>query len=233
MVVAPLDEASTSVEQQHQQRRATTDEADGAPLSRKNDDKPPKPSPPGTAARKAAKVTAGNVAQEVEAFGEDLVSDFEHIGDLLHTHKNQKLDIGDVTLEMIGRALFNSVMIYGITDIRLLIRQRPDEIQGDPLLIQKFLDLPINVVDLMKVVLANTSLLDEHITKSDIEMYSSAVKRYGDEVRKRAALELEHNNRERRGTIYQSLPPDDTATLEVLDDSNCARELVYAIAVDR
>lgn len=189
-----------------------------------------------TAAFHVVQSAARAVAQEVDAFDEDLVSDFMHIGDLFHAPKNnQSFDMGDNMFEKTAHALFNSVMIYGIADFRKLMRQHPDEIQGDMLLVNAFMKLPITDSDIMKVVQANFPLLQKYMKKGEVEMYLSALQRYGREVQLQAALEMKNRNRQpnRRGSIYQTLRASKCVTIEVFEDTNSMKELVYSIAVDR
>jgi hypothetical protein len=189
----------------------------------------------------AAAVDFVKVVQEVGALGDDLVSDLQQIGDTLaqQHHRINKIDIGDNTsslFEKTARALFSSVMIYAIADIRKLLRNHEDEVQGEPLLLKDFMELPISDVRIMKVVHRNFDLLQKTMKKCDIEMYISAIQRYGNEVQKQVALELDPKNnrrRNRRSSIYQNLQKLVPVELRVFDDSNSTKELVYSLEVDR
>ena len=183
------------------------------------------------------------VRKEVGAIGEDLVSDLKQIeGTFMqqHQHGINKIDIDDDTsslFEKTSQALLKSVMIYAIADIRTLIRTHKDEIQGDPFLVNDFMELPITDTRAMKVVQDNFHLLQKYMKKCDLEMYLSGIRRYGNEVQKQVVSELDpkrdNHHPNKRASIYQSLQCRDPVELRVFDDTNSTKELVYAIAVNR
>jgi hypothetical protein len=202
---------------------------------------------------KPGKYAAGAVMNEVRALGTDVQSD-------IHDIRSHTRD-GDFTeMDMFAKtasALFNSVVVYAIADIRMLIRQHRDQMIGDANMIQQFMDLPITDVNLMVIILANVSLLQEMMKKGAIDFYISAVYKYRSELKREAEKKLEElsvqeqqqqsppnvvgGNRRRRRSIYDSLPrqqqpqeqPRASITLEVFNDENSSKELVYGISVNR
>ena len=127
-------------------------------------------------------------------------------------------------------------MIYAIADLRKLVREHEDEILGDPVLIKEFMDLPVTEVKVMKVAQLNFPILEKYMKKDDIEMYMSAVRKYKNELGKLAAQELSPGRlrrTKRRRSIYQSPESRGPVDLHVFADTNCDKELVYAIVVNR
>jgi hypothetical protein len=189
------------------------------------------------------------VVQQVGALQADVTSD---IGGMLpsqqHDDKHKRLDMFAKT----SLALFNSVVVYAIADIRTLIRQYRDRMIGDDHVIQKFMDLPITDLNVMMIILANLPLLQELMKKGLIDFYLSAVMKYRSELALAAERKIEEQknsavreSRRHRRSIYEALPrksneeEDDAepqripTTLEVFDDEQSSKELVYGIAVNR
>jgi hypothetical protein len=208
---------------------------------------------PGKYAAGAGAYAAGAVMNEVRALGTDVQSD-------IHDIRSHPRDGDFPQMDMFAKtasALFNSVVIYAIADIRMLIRQHRDQMIGDANMIQQFMDLPITDVNVMVIILANVSLLQEMMKKGAIDFYISAVYKYRSELKREAEKKLEElsvreqqqqqsppnvgGNRRRRRSIYDSLPrqqqpqeqPRASITLEVFNDENSSKELVYGISVNR
>lgn len=184
----------------------------------------------------AATGATGAVKQEWGAVGEDLVANLHlrQIGDKLQLKENQ-IDIGDNASSLFDKAangLFRSTMIYAFADIRTLIRENEGEIEGDPVLVKDFMELPITNVNALKVINANFHLLKKHFKESEIEIYRSAIRIYGGELLKQAVLEM-NQKPTKRASIYQEVQTSDPVELHVFDDAHSDKELVYAIAVDR
>lgn len=185
------------------------------------------------------KDATGALVQNMEDLGENFVSDSKQIEDLLLQHQLSfaAIDIGDnetSLLERISRALLSSVMIYAVADVRMLIRENRDEIKGNQVLVNATMDLPITNTSLMKVVQCNIQLMEKKLKKCNFDMYISAIKRYGDESVKQAALELDPENKpKKRPSIYPRLQSRNDVELHVFDDINSTKELVYGIVVER
>ena len=106
----------------------------------------------------------------------------------------------DDTIDMFAKtaqAIFNSVVIYAIADIRTLIRNHRDEMIGDPDMIQQLLTLPITDVHVMMIIMQNLSLLQEKMKKGEIDFYISAVLRYRKEL---AAVTQSELSQQENGT---------------------------------
>jgi hypothetical protein len=177
-----------------------------------------------------------SVVVEVAAFGDDVLSEIRHIGDVFHPQKDHSMlaDIGDNVVEKMSSALFSSIMIYAIADIRTLIRLHRDEVEGDPSDIQEFLDLPTTDVNILKITLANVSVLKKFM-KETIDFYLNAVNLYRAELQNELEpnVEVEKRRPSRRSSIYQSIKSREPVTLEVCDDINSTKELVFNITVHR
>ena len=198
----------------------------------------------------------------------------------------------DDTIDMFAKtaqAIFNSVVIYAIADIRTLIRNHRDEMIGDPDMIQQLLTLPITDVHVMMIIMQNLSLLQEKMKKGEIDFYISAVLRYRKELAAVTQSELSQQEngtastaaaaaamvaaavaadeidnrinddpiptalptppppageirrtRIRRRSMYESIQQQQQQqntripnTLEVFDDENSLKELVYGISINR
>ena len=200
-------------------------------------------------------------------------------------------DDDENTIDMFAKtaqAIFNSVVIYAIADIRTLIRNHRDEMIGDPDMIQQLLTLPITDVHVMMIIMQNLSLLQEKMKKGEIDFYISAVLRYRKELAAVtqselsqqendgtastaaaaaavaaavAADEIDNRNNDdpiptalstppppageirrtriRRRSMYESIQQQQQQniripnTLEVFDDENSLKELVYGISINR
>jgi Lipase (class 3) len=191
----------------------------------------------------------GAVVQQVGALHADVQSDLGVVLGPPALEPAQRWDMFAKT----SLALFNAVVVYAIADIRTLIRQHRARIVGEDHVIQQFMELPITDVNVMMIVLANVPLLQELMKKGLIDFYISAVLKYRSELAHEAEQKLEEqkhaalrdSRRRHRRSIYEALPrkaeanEDDTAapqriptTLEVFDDENSSKELVYGMAVN-
>ena len=206
----------------------------------------------------------GKMVQEVGALQSDVAADLEGVIAPVtpgHATPQQPMDMFAKT----SMALFNSVVVYAIADVRTLIRQHRDRILGGDAVVQELMTLPITDVNVMMIIIANLPVLQELMKKGLIDFYLSAVMRYRSELAQEAEEKLDESkramreslpsanpgNRRRRRSIYDALPRNQTeareeeedhpvsvpqripVTLEVFDDENSSKELVYGIAVNR
>jgi hypothetical protein len=214
-----------------------------------------------------SKLSADALIEQADALGTDFVSDMKGVGHAvlqpvvkngtMTRHSDQKLEID--MFAKTASAIFASVIIYAIADIRTLIRNHREKIIGDPDIIQQFIDLPITDVNVMCLTLQNLSLLQQMMKKGEIDFYILAVQRYRKELAGVAEKKLskqshiqsqpttpettttttnttiqQQGRRARRRSIYDSVQDQHIPnTLEVFDDENSLKELVYGISVSR
>ena len=181
---------------------------------------PPPPPPPkrGTVASKVVNdlivKPTDIVLGQVGALGNDVASDVKGLGhfvlqpvvDILQStsragndddnNKDNEASNAD-TVDMFAKtasAIFNSVIVYAIADIRNLIRNHRDQMIGDPDMIQQLITLPITDVNVMMIIMENLSLLQQMMKKGEIDFYISAVHRYRKELASVALQELSQRN---------------------------------------
>lgn len=186
----------------------------------------------------AVAAAAGAVTNEVEGFGEDLASDFGQIGQLFQA-KHISASEAENLFENLANALLSSCMIYGMADIRHLIREKRDQVTGSPDMIRRFLDLPCTDVEMLRVIKDNMALLESSLGEDEMNLYMGALKLYAKELldkveRMGVASNSNDNKRKpvrRRSNIIGGL--QEPSELVVFDDKAADRELVYAIFVDK
>ena len=175
------------------------------------------------------------VAHEGGALGEDFKDDVhglqmirlgrsdEESADF--EYDNEQDERHDTIFDMVGSALFSSVTIYLIADLREFVRSHPDEIQGDPELARKLLDPPVLDTDIVKLRRANRELFNPLVTEEG--MYMEAIEKYGTEILK--DLEVRKSSVICQHAVATRQP----AEIVVIDDEMSQTELVYAIKVDK
>ena len=251
------------------------------------------------------------VLGQVGALGNDVAADVKGLGQLvlqpvvdilqdnpITTHHGSVDETSTAdSVDMFAKtatAIFNSVVIYAIADIRSLIRTHRDQMIGDPDMIQQLITLPIKDVHVMMIVMQNISLLQQMMKKGEIDFYVAAVLRYRKELvdvtlealsvrgtgtndenddrnnnnnaasandvhvlSPTSAAEVvvdtatsvtpappppARHTRTRRRSMFESIqqsPPQQNDndripnTLEVFDDENSLKELVYGISINR
>ena len=186
---------------------------------------------------KPVQYTAGAMAREMKALGGDLAEGMKKIGVVARQDDDDMLlhDLSSL-FENASSALFRSVMIYAISEIRKIVREHENEIQGDPLLVQEFMELPCTNSTATVVIRDNLHLVDKYLNKTDLEMFMSAVQKYGKEDQRQALLEAKNpknNQRRKRVSIYKPLETAEHTVIHVFDDTHSTHELVYGISVDR
>jgi hypothetical protein len=227
------------------------------------------------------KLSADTVIQQVGALGSDVVSDVKDIGQLVFkpvvdvtktatgANTNNSAIPKDTTYDervdlfaKTAMAIFNSVVVYAIADIRNLIRNHREKMTGSLEMIQQMIDLPISDINVMIIVLENVTLLQQMMRKGEIDFYISAVQRYRKELNDHAQRQLSERETQRpsdvedtppasipststpiptqqrrharRRSIYESIKQERASiTLEVFEDENSTKELVYGISVNR
>jgi hypothetical protein len=131
-------------------------------------------------------------------------------------------------LDELADALVGAVAVYGMADVRRILRAGAPALAnaGDPALLDKALKLPIDRVEMMQLLLANTQVLKTAGIQTDL--YLGMLQSVGSSV---VASEHQANW---LAIINNQIPDsDDPVFVAVFDDENSERELVYYIAVDR
>lgn len=165
------------------------------------------------------------VASEVGALGDDIRTDLHNT--FQPTPKSLPPDL----IQKVARAMFPSVMIYGIADIRRILREEEHEehIHGDVSECHQFLTLPVKDYVIIKVIFENMKLLEKHIPAKSLDTYKAAIETYH-------AMDIPQQQPD--GT---NLPAPQSclrqcrqsSELVVFDDTHSTKELVYAISVNR
>jgi hypothetical protein len=145
------------------------------------------------------------------------------------THNNSSSSAEPQSLlDELADALLGAVAVYGMADVRRMLRVGTPALAtaGDPALLEKALKLPIDRVEMMKLLLENTQVLQSAGIQTDL--YLGVLQNVGSSV---VASEHEANW---LAIINNQIPDsDDPVFVAVFDDENSERELVYYIAVDR
>jgi DNA polymerase III psi subunit len=128
-------------------------------------------------------------------------------------------------LDELADALIGAVAVYGMADVRRLLRAGQPPLLGDPLL-EKAMKLPIDRLEMMRILQANTQVLQSSGIPTDL--YLGLLQTFSASV---VATEHQANWL----SIFKNQIPteDDPLFVAVFDDDNSDKELVYYIAVDR
>ena len=208
----------------------------------------------------------GAVVHEVGALGGDLRDDLEYKHHLQHVvprrsssfsreEKDEKDDgdgdseeISDELFDLAGHCLFASVAVYFLADMRAMIRQAPETVQGSEELKQKILDLPISDVQVAELLHANPKLVETMKAADDraFGLYMTALQMYARELQwevdflddedaaelgaAAAGVEGGRPDRRRQSTVLCSAESQGEA---VIVDDKQKDELVYSITVYR
>jgi hypothetical protein len=129
-------------------------------------------------------------------------------------------------LDELADALIGAVAVYGMADVRRLLRAGQPPLVGDPSLLEKAMKLPIDRLEMMQILQANTQVLQSSGIPTDL--YLGLLQTFSASV---VATEHQANWL----SIFKNQIPteDDPLFVAVFDDDNSDKELVYYIAVDR
>jgi hypothetical protein len=129
-------------------------------------------------------------------------------------------------LDDLADALIGAVAVYGMADVRRLLRAGQPPLVGDPSLLEKAMKLPIDRLEMMRILQANTQVLQSSGIPTDL--YLGLLQTFSASV---VATEHQANWL----SIFKNQIPteDDPLFVAVFDDDNSDKELVYYIAVDR
>jgi hypothetical protein len=134
---------------------------------------------------------------------------------------------GSVTLlDDLADALIGAVAVYGMADVRRLLRAGQPPMLGDRALLDKAMKLPIDRLEMMQILQANTQVLQSSGIPTDL--YLGLLQTFSASV---VATEHQANWL----SIFKNQIPtqDDPVFVAVFDDDHSDKELVYYIAVDR
>jgi hypothetical protein len=134
---------------------------------------------------------------------------------------------GSVTLlDELADALIGAVAVYGMADVRRLLRAGQPPLLGDRALLDKATKLPIDRLEMMQILQANTQVLQSSGIPTDL--YLGLLQTFSASV---VATEHQANWL----SIFKNQIPtqDDPVFVAVFDDDSSDKELVYYIAVDR
>jgi hypothetical protein len=141
-------------------------------------------------------------------------------------------------LQELADALVGAAAVYGMADVRSLVRAsrnsdtpEPLQMSGGSELLRKAMELPISRSEMMQILLHNLELLRKECITA--ELYLSLLEKSG--CANSLSNDVQPSSRDDDATQADvgsatDVPPSVSVT--VFDDENSAKQLVYYIAID-